>query len=234
MSKLLKNRWVQNIILLIVGVAIGSIFYPSKTEVEEMTRKYEERITRLNTEKTKLDKKFSDTIMMYENEIREVTINSERRLFTLKEENTRLKSKITEKKFKIVKPDGTIEERWFKESETDMITSTVTKIRSEFTRKVKEIENKWKVAHEKRVAVIKADYEKKLAESESRNSQSHYKRKTEINKRRFGVSFGLMTNNAYYSNISYDIFGPVFLDLHLQSDKQFQNRGAGLGIGLRF
>jgi hypothetical protein len=42
-----------------------------------------------------------------------------------------------------------------------------------------------------------------------------------------------MAEDQYFSSIQYDIFGPMFLDIHLGGDFVNETR-AGIGIGFRF
>ncbi len=234
MKELLKNNYVRYGLALLIGMAIGAIFYPSKTITSEERTKFEQAISTLEYEK-KVTQEFYQG--QYDEEVqsnREYREEISRNTETLREENFKLKQRVSEKRFKIVRPDGTIEERWFKESETDVISSTVTKIKEEFTRKVTSIERKWMKIHEKRIRKIKEDYEKKLAANSNTRSETFKKTKTEINKRSFGISLGITSEKNYFSSVTYDIFGPMFLDLHLESDKHFDDKEIGLGIGIRF
>jgi hypothetical protein len=43
-----------------------------------------------------------------------------------------------------------------------------------------------------------------------------------------------MTDDMYYGNVSYDVYGPWFLNLHVEADNEFQNGVGGLGLGWRF
>jgi len=234
MSKLLELEWVRYVGILIIGMAIGAVFYPSKTITTEETSKFEQEIEKLKTEKQKMFSEMHASLHKEQLSSLKYKEESQKRFSSLKQENFKLKSRVKEKRFKIIRPDGTIEEKWFKESETDVVSSVVTSIKSEFTRKVSSIEKKWKSIHKTRVEKIKSEYEKKIIEATKTKSSTHKKSKTEINKRSFGVSLGVTNDDSYFSSVSYDIFGPVFLDLHLESDKQFGGQEAGIGIGLRF
>lgn len=234
MPKILTNRYAQLVLTLVIGVAVGAIFYPSKSIRKEEIRKYEEKLAKQEKETATMQLELGGMLNEEKKQNKTLREESHKKISSLKEENFKLKSKITEKRFKIIKPDGTIEERWFKESETDVVASAVTNIKSEFTRKVTSIEKKWKKVHEERVKKIKSDYEKKLSESKKIDSSIEKKEKIDINKRNFGISLGKKTDNDYFSGISYDIFGPVFLDLHFEADEAFGDKEAGLGIGLRF
>ena len=52
--KLFNNKYIQFVLVLIVGMGIGAIFYPSKTMTKEETFKLEQKIERLQTKYGKL------------------------------------------------------------------------------------------------------------------------------------------------------------------------------------
>lgn len=234
MKAILQLEWVRYVLIGLIGIAIGAIFYPSKTITTEETRKFEQKIEKLKVEKSKILQKTYVDIREMQSSNKQYREESEKKVTILKQENYKLKSRVKESKFKIIKPDGTIEERWFKESETDIVSSVVTSIKEEFSRKVQSIENKWMTLHTKRIKVIKENYEKKLFVAASLVLEATKKKKVEINKRSFGISLGLTSEKDYFSNISYDIFGPVFLDILLLTDQQLDEKKVGVGFGLRF
>lgn len=234
MKNLLDKQWVRYILILLVGIGVGAIFYPSKTITKEEEITLKQKIERLETEKKNITSFFEKRLEMEIYQGKKYHEQVTKEIDSLKEENTTLKQKVSEKKFKIVRPDGTIEEQWFKDSESEVVTSTVTKIKSEFNRKVESIENKWKNMHEERVKKVKEDYEKKIAELREHEATKTTKEKIEINKHNFGVSLGYTTEQNYFSSVTYDIYGPFFLDVHLESDKQFGDKEIGFGVGLRF
>lgn len=234
MKDLWKNIWIRYVVILLIGMGIGAVFYPSKSTVSEDIYKYKEEISRLEQEKVNIQKEYVDLFNRSEKENKEYRERATHQIISLRAENYKLKSKVKESKFKLVKPDGTIEERWFKESETDVVSSVVTKIRSEFDQKIVSIENKWKKVHEQRTQKIRSDYEKKIAEFKSKESSTISKKKVDTNKRSFGLSLGITSEKDYFSSATYDIYGPFFLDLHLGSDRQFQDKEVGIGLGIRF
>lgn len=234
MKDLLKLEWVRYVLIGLIGAAVGAVFYPSKTITKEERTRYEQTISTLENEKRTTNAFYQDQYNKEVQSNKQYREEVAKKVDTLKEENYKLSQKISEKRFKIVKPDGTIEEKWFKDSQTDIVSSTVTSIKEEFTRKVSAIESKWMKVHEKKVKELKDEYEKKLSANTTVKSETVKKEKTEINERNFGISLGIMFNKNYYSNISYDVYGPFFLDLHVQSGQNFSNKEAGVGIGMRF
>lgn len=235
MKRLLNNKTVSLIMALIMGIAIGAIFYPSKSITREETAKYEAKIEKLENEKRE---QVSNAVSLL-NERTEYFKNQKResqsKMSSLRTENTRLRQKTKETIIKIIRPDGTIEEKIVRTSDTEIVSQIVTDIKQEFNEKVTSIENKWKTIHKKRVVSIKESYEKKLSEKQHIIDTYSKKETIKINERKFGISIGYTNDNRYYGGVSYDIFGPIFLDLHVDTDiKASNNSQVGVGLGFRF
>lgn len=234
MKKLLEYKYALPVLCLLGGIAIGAIFYPSKSITREETAKYEETIQRLENEKRDIEFKAQTELFNKQVEFSEKKSELQTKISSLTTENTILKQSTKETMIKIIKPDGTITEKSYKESDTEIVSQIVTDIKQEFNEKVTSIENKWKEVHEKRVVAIKDTYEKQLSEKQHIIDEYSKKETIKINERKFGVSLGYTSYSKYFSSISYDVFGPFFLDLHLESDSGFSDSGAGVGLGFRF
>lgn len=233
-SKILSNKWLRYGLILTIGIAIGAIFYPSKTIDRELEKTYESKIEELKKEKKSIISDFRSKVRKVKSEKKEYRRETSKRLSKLKREKTKLERRVRERKLKIVKPDGTTVEKTFRESETEKITSVLTKVRKEFDEKVSSIRKKWMRIHRDRVSKIKSKYESKIKSKESTIKSLRKTEHISVNDRSFAVSAGIATGNSYYSGVSYDLFGPVFIDSHVQSSKTFSDIDAGIGVGLRF
>lgn len=234
MNKLLSNKYIQFIVTIGIGITLGALFYPSKTIERELETKYERKIERLVDEHSKKTSQLTEENKKLSKKITEVQIESSKKVSSLKIENTKLKQKTQERTLKIVKPDGTIVEQTFKESETEVVSKVITDVRQEFVTKVKSIEKKWESIHKKRVSSIKEEYSKKIKEKDKVISSLKQSEKIQINKKSFAVAVGVLRDKGYYTNLSYDLVGPVFINMQLQSDEGFSNNRAGVGVGLKF
>jgi hypothetical protein len=240
--KILEKPWARYVIVLLVGIAVGAIFYPSKEVTIEEKLRLESEITKLQQEKRDIKKDLESKLSIQEASSKEYKRQTETRISSLKQENTTLKQKVKERTLKIVKPDGTIVEETVKESQTEIVSRIITDIKTEFNEKVQSIENKWKSIHEKRVVKIRDSYEKKIDEKERKIREYERRKTVKVNPRRFGLSLGYMGDDTYFSSIQYDIFGPMFLDLHFGGSVNRLDSGArnigisetGIGIGIRF
>lgn len=234
LNKLSKNKFFYPVVCLLVGMAIGAIFYPSKSIHREEVSKYEAKIEKLENEKKQITSDFKANLLIQENMFKEEKRELSHKVSSLTTENTQLRQKVKERIVKIITPDGTIREETVRESDTQIVSQIVTDIKQEFNEKVASIENRWKTVHEKRVVQIKENYEKQLAEKQHIIDQYSKKETIEVNRRSFGLSIGYTVDDTFYSSVLYDVYGPFFLDLHVESNRQFNDRNLGLGIGIRF
>lgn len=234
MNKLTQNPIIKYVIAFAIGIGIGAVFYPSKTIEREIESKYQSKIERLGEEKKYIESKYSEELNKEIKSNIEYRKDTEQKISSLHIENTQLKQKVKERSIKIIKPDGTITEETFKETDTEVVSRVVSEIKSEFNEKVASIESKWETIHRNRVTEIKSMYEKQLKEKEETISEYKMKEKITINKRAFGISIGIKNDEEYFSSIQYDIYGPFFLDLHFEANKELNDNGAGIGFGMRF
>jgi hypothetical protein len=216
----------------LVGITVGAIFYPSKEVSIEEKLKLQSEITKLKEEKRQIEKNYQNKISIKEEVAKQYKQQTDSKLYSLKQENTSLKQKIKERIIKIIKPDGTIVEETIRESQTEFVSRVITKIRAEFKEKIDSIENKWKLIHEKRLIKIRDNYVARLEEKDKKIKQYEMNKRVSINQRRFGFSLGYLGNNEYFSSVQYDMFGPMFLDLHLGGNTN--NVRTGIGIGVKF
>jgi uncharacterized membrane-anchored protein YhcB (DUF1043 family) len=242
-KEILKNRYVQLALALVVGITVGAIFYPSKSEeyreraellyekTVELEKTLEEKKIELTETEIQLDKTVSE-FKSFEEE-------TSKKVESLRTENRELRTSAKRKKFKLVKPDGTIVEKEYEESQSEEITSVVTEIREEFDTKVKSIESRWKSAYERRVKKLKSEYEKKLEEKKTETivvEKIVEKEKiVKVNERKLRTEVGVTTNKDLYIHTSYPLWGPVFIGGGVAADPQLGGKPEfRLGFGFEW
>jgi uncharacterized membrane-anchored protein YhcB (DUF1043 family) len=230
---LLNKEWFRVLAALFIGVTVGVLFYPSKKIEEKVTQKYEQEISTLKESYSKEVQNITEKYASSLKESKEFHLEAEHKISTLTSQVSELKSKQKISTYKLVKPDGTIEERSFTENEIDQSTKTVTKIQDEFKQKVDAIETKWSQIHKERVAKIQKDFDSKEAGYQKTISEYQMSKVTSVNEKHFGLEGGMMSNKNYYGHASMDLWGPVFVGVHGELGQNNDNK-LGLGLGLRF
>lgn len=226
-----ESKPLQLVLTLVAGVAIGALFYPTKHIEETVKQKYEEEMKhseQVHSEQMKqLQETFTKNTESYKKEKKELSSKVTELTQTVHD----LKSKQKTAYYKVVKPDGTVEVRRFTESEVTESTTVITQIQKEFKEKVDSIENKWESIHKERVEAIKKVFDKKEEDYKKQIAEFESKKVIDINPRRAGLEVGAMSNGSYYLHPSYDLFGPLFLGVHVQLGT---SNAVGGGVGFRF
>ena len=230
-KEFIKNsKPTQFILILLVGVAIGAIFYPTKHIEETLTQKHEAETKTLKEEHAKETAKLKETVDRITAESTQYRRDTETKITTLTSQVHELKNKQKTAYYKVVRPDGTVEIKKFTESEVNESTKVITQIQQEFKEKVEAIETKWETLHKERVAEIKKDFDSKEQTYKKEIDELKTTKVVDINKKSFGVEAGVLLDKSYYGHVTYDVFGPFFLGLHSQFGT---TNTAGAGIGLR-
>ena len=230
---LLKNEYVRGVLVLLMGITIGAVFYPTKRIEEKLTQKYQEEITLLKESHSKEVQDITEKYASSLKENKELHIQSEQKITKLTNEVKTLKSKQKIATYKLIKPDGTIEERTFSETEIDESSKVVTSIQEEFKQKIDQIETKWSDIHKERVTKIQKNFDAKETEYKKTIDELTKSRTVSVNEKRFGLEAGMMSNKDYYGHATADLWGPVFIGVHGELGSNNDNK-LGAGIGLRF
>lgn len=234
-AELLTKEWVRLVGMLLLGVTIGALFYPTKRIEEKMTAKHQEEMSALKEQHSKETKDLTEKYDSAVAESKSLKTESERKISKLTDEVKTLKAKTKSSTYKLVKPDGTIEERTFTESEIDESSHVVTQIQEEFKTKVEQIENRYAIIHAERVTAIKKEFDSKESSYKKTIDELTKSKTVSVNEKRFGLEAGILTDKNYYGHATMDLWGPIFLGVHgeLSQDKLNGNK-MGAGVGLRF
>lgn len=233
-KQLFSNEWFRLVGMLLIGITIGAIFYPTKHIEEKMTLKHQEEVLALKEQHSKevseLNEKYTSSLQ----ENKELHIVSEKKISKLTEEVKTLQSKQKTAYYKLVKPDGTVEIKKFTESEVNESTKAITSIQEEFKQKIDAIESKWSTIHQERVAKIQKDFDAKEVDYKHKIEELEKSKTVSVNEKRFGLEAGITNNKNYYGHATMDLWGPVFIGLHGEFAQDGSSNYAGAGVGLRF
>lgn len=235
MIEILKNKYVQLGLALFVGITIGAVFYPTSKIEEKYKSQYELKETELKQTHSAETQALTESLQKEEASHKSYQEETTKKISTLVTENSSLKSSIKKRKYKLIKPDGTIVEEEFEDSNTESSTSKITEIREEFNKKVSEIEDKWKKVHEERIAVIQKQFDEKLEKAKQESKTVEQSRTVETNQKKLGIEAGMTTERDYYAHGTYTLWGPVFIGVGADmnhTDKTMNNARFGLGVSL--
>ena len=230
---LLSKEWFRLGGMLLIGITIGVLFYPTKRIEERMTIKHNAETAALRDHWAAANQRDREEFQAKLQEEKTLRIESEKKVVQLTSEVKTLQSKQKTAYYKIVRPDGTIEEKQFTSSEVNESSQVITQIQVEFKTKIEQIESKWMEIHKKRVTELQTEFASKEASYKKTIYEMEHTRVETVNEKRFGIEAGLMGNKNYYGHATMDVWGPVFLGLHAEVGTNNDNK-LGAGLGLRF
>jgi hypothetical protein len=231
--KLLNNKYVQFALILVLGIAIGALFYPTKNIEERLKKEHEQHISQIKSESESVKASLKEEISSLSKEKTQIQIESSSRISSLQQEIRSLESSTRETYYKIIRPDGTIEEKRYTESEVSENSTVVTRVRQEFDTKVVQISERWQRVHRTRVEELKREFDAKEEEYKRTITKLESSKSIQINPKRYGVELGYTSGNLYYGHVTMDVFGPLFVGLHTESNLG-DKHSVGAGVGIKF
>jgi uncharacterized protein YukE len=227
-----KTQDGKYISIFLTGLLIGYVAFPEKRIEEKITKQYEQKITEIKQINEKQLAKTEEEKSATEKALRSYKRQTEFKLQKLTKEVNELRSKQKTSYYKIVKPDGTIEIKKFTETDVSESSEVISSIKQEYSKKVSELEDKWKKVQEKKVADITQEFSIKEDKYKKEIFRLEQQKITEVGKKRFGVEVGLNSDEELYLHASYDFLGPLFLGGLVTNPMQMGS--VGLGLGIRF
>lgn len=236
---LLQNRYVQLVGVLLLGITIGALFYPTKSIEERVEREtsaeYEKKITEIEAEHKEKEEQLQEKVASEEASRKTLERETSEKIEILTTENRQLKESTKKKRFKLVKPDGTIIEKEYEESNREEVTSIVTEVRKEFDEKIKQTEDRWKKAYRERLVKIKEKQDTLVANLQEEHKIEIEKLKSEkvvkVNEKKFRTEIGYTTDNEVRVGGSYKLWGPISIGGSVDIGTDGIREGSGLGSG---
>lgn len=226
-----NNKVAQFALTLLAGVAIGAIFYPTKSIVTKVSKQYEQQITQLNTQHSQ---ELETQKTSYEQQLTQSsqTIASQSsKIDELQSTVSDLKSQEHVVYYKIVHPDGTIEEHQTTDKDTDDQSSVVTQVQQEYQQQITDLTSKMLTTQQQAVTALQTSYDSQITDLKTTISSLQSSKTETINAKHYGVEGGMLTNATYYVHGNADVFGPFFVGIHGEAGT---SNGIGAGLGLRF
>lgn len=225
-------RWVQIVGAFAAGALACTLLYPTKTITSKITKDYETKIQQIQEqhkiETTSLQTKVDSLTQTNKS----LTEKYESKISELKTQITNISSHKVEVHYKLTKPDGTIEERSYLETEDQASQTMISEMKAEYDRQLQQTESTYQKKSEELVAQTRAQYDLQISTLKTELSKYTNSSTVTVNAKKLGLEVGYNTDFRTYLHGTYDIWGPVFIGA--QIDKGIKSSGGGLGIGIRF
>lgn len=240
MNKILEllktNKYAQMSLALIVGLTAGALLGRGGSEEkikETYKQQYELKVSELEKEHSEKELSLKNSLVQEEEKFKSFQSETSSKIEKLTSENTQLKSSTKRSKFKLVKPDGTIVEKEYDESNSESSKQVITQVREEFNTKVKTIESTWKKIHEEKVAELKSSFDKEIEKVRSETKTVEVIKEKEITKKSLRPEIGINTKKDIYFHSSYPLFNPVVVGAGF-SGREDHFGEFHIGVGLDF
>ena len=241
-KRILQNRYLQLVLVLLLGITIGALFYPTKTIEErvekETSLKYDKKISEINAKHSQKEEELRLKAVSEENARKTFEKETSKKLTMLTTENRELRESSKKKRFKLVKPDGTIIEREYEETNSEEISSVVTEIREEFDEKIKSTEEKWKKVYKERLVKIKEKQDSIVAKLEEEHKIEIEKLKSEktvrVNEKSFRLGLGYTSDKEFRIDGSYTLWGPFSIGSSVDLDPSNPSSSGEVSVGVGF
>jgi len=223
-----SNVYARSLAILLLGVAIGATFYPSKNIKESVSRQYEQQIQSLNeqhkTEVSNISKSYEDKIST----LQSTQIESQSKINSLTTQVTDLQSHKVTNYYKVVHPDGTIEIKQSSEDDSSSNSSVISQVQQEWQQKIDDQIKVYQIQQTQIISSMQQQFDQKSAQYQQTIDSLQKTKSVQVNPKKFGVELGYMANTDYYGHITYTLFGPFDLGLHSEFGTVSNSVGAGL------
>jgi hypothetical protein len=226
-----ESKTAQFIIVFIAGLVIGAVFYPSSRTEKKSSEKYEQQISKLNEQHSKEISDARSQITSLEQKNESIEKQYQGKMSSMSQRISQLQKSKKVNHYKLIRPDGTIEERTVIEDNVTENVQAVEQVKQEYEAKLTAQAQSIRKESEDIVLSIQRTFDRKEREYQQKISSLETSEVKQVNIKRFGVEAGILLNRSYYLHATADLTGPLFLGTHAETGF---NSTVGLGLGLRF
>jgi myosin heavy subunit len=231
--ELLKNRYAQLAAAVLAGALLTALLYPSSQTTESIKQEYQTLMDKKVQEQKDITSSVTKSLDEMSQNFKTLNDQYTSKVSELNQTISQMSSHKTEIHYKITKPDGTIEERSYFESEDTASTQMISEMKSDYERKLQQTESDLQQKHDQELTQIKSTYSLQVAELNQTISKLEKDKTVIVNPKKWGFELGATADMTAYLHTSYVFWGPLFIGSHYEIDRNKKtNVGAGLGITL--
>ena len=156
---------------------------------------------------------------------------SESKVASLNEQVSSLQSNKSTTHYKLIKPDGTVEEKDTTDDTSDSTSETVASVQQEYVQKIATLTQQMQTTSDQKVQALQATYDSQIKTYQQTISSLQETKTETINAKHYGIEAGALTGGSYFVHADADVVGPIFLGVQGQIGN---SNALGAGLGLRF
>ena len=225
------SKPAQLVLVFIAGGVVAAVFYPTKQIKETLQKSYQQQITTIKQQDSQTLASQQASYQSLSSEYSNYKTQTDAKISSLTTQVSDLKSHTRTNVYKIVHPDGTVEERVTSESDTDQSDQITQQMQQEWQQKTDQAVQTVTQQYQQQISTLQSQWSSKEQSYQQQIATLSETKTVTTNPKSFGIEAGMLTNTDYYGHITYDVFGPIFLGAQAQFGT---NQAAGVGIGIRF
>jgi len=225
------SRSLQLVLVFVAGGAVATVFYPTKHIKETIQKSYEEQIATLNQQHEEQLDQQQQILNQVSSEYHSYHDESEQKIASLTTQVTTLTQHQKQSFWKIVHPDGTVEERATSSSDSEEEQQVSQQVQAEYQQKLQDDVTKLEQIQADKISSMQKEWDSKEQSYQQQISTMSQTKTIITNPKNLGLELGILTDLNYYGHVTYDVWGPFFIGVQGQFGS---NSMAGAGIGIRF
>jgi hypothetical protein len=225
------SKPLQFAAVFVAGAVIAAVFYPTKQIKESLQKTYQSQISTLQQQQASTLATQQSSYQKLSDQYSSYKTQTDSKINELTDQVSSLKSHSKTTTFKIVHPDGTIEERDTTESDVDQTQQVTQQIQDEWQQKTTDAVSTVTQQFQTQISTLQSQWSSKEQSYQSQIATLSQTKTETINPKDFTLDVGMLTNADYYGHVTYSILGPFTLGLQAQFGP---SPAAGAGVGIRF
>ena len=225
-----SNVYVRYVVILLVGITVGAVFYPSKNIKESISKQYEQQIQTLQQQHSSEIQSLQQTYQTSLSQEQSKTVEAQGKIDSLTTQVTELQSHKTTNYYKIVHPDGTVEIKQSTEDDTDSNSQIASQVQQEWQSKMDEQAKTLQTQYQQTISSMQQQMSSMTQTYQQTIATMQETKTVQDNPKKFGIEAGRMTNTDYYGHVTYDLWGPFEIGVHAEFGSTTNSAGAGIGF----
>lgn len=225
------SRPAQFGLVFLGGAVIGALFYPTKHVEEKLQKTYQQQISTLTQQHSQELSKMQTTFESQTQQLTQTNTQLTSKVNELTSQVTNLKTHQSKTFYKIVHPDGTIEERASSVKDSDEEQQITEQVQTEVDQKVQATTQLLTTQFQQQISEMQKTWDSKEQTYQQTISTLTQSKVVDTNAKRFVLDAGALTNADYYGHITYSLLGPIVIGIQGQFGA---SPAAGAGLGLSF
>lgn len=225
------SKPAQYLLIFFAGAIFAAVFYPTKQIKESLQKTYQQQISTMQQQQAQTLATQQASYQSLSSEYASFKTQTDYKINDLTNQVSNLRSHTKTSVFKVVHPDGTIEEHDTTESDTDQTQQITQQVQQEWQQKTDQAVQTATQQYQVQMSSLQTQWSSKEQSYQSQIATLSQSKTITINPKNFTLEGGMLTDKDYYGHVTYNVWGPFIVGAHAEFG---ETNAGGLGVGLRF